>query len=135
MASSRLTFTEARKNVRELRRGGRQVSFTAWMVKAIGNAVGRNKLVHAVRLGRRKVVVFDDVDVGIPVEREVDGKGVPLALRIGAVNRKSVTDIEAELQGALNQPIRTEHDFVLNDNAVSPALMRIFTCCHSGCAC
>lgn len=118
--------TAARREVRRLKGEGVTVSFTSWMIKAIGNAVERNKLVHAMRLGRRKLVVFDEVDVGLPVERTVEGQGAPLALRIASVNTKSIQEIEEELRAALDQSIEDEHDYVLNENRVPPLVMKIF---------
>ena len=121
-----IDVTNARREVRRLKRAGQCASFTSWMLKAIGDSVDRNRLVHAASLGRRRVVLFSDVDIGMPVERTVAGEGVPLALRIAAVNRKTVTEIEEELQDALQQTIADERDYVLNGNRVSPAMMKIF---------
>jgi pyruvate/2-oxoglutarate dehydrogenase complex dihydrolipoamide acyltransferase (E2) component len=51
---------------------GERVSFFAWMVKCIAQAVSEHKEVNAYR-GRRGVVVFDDVDVSVIVEKTVAG--------------------------------------------------------------
>lgn len=121
-----IDVTGVREVVRRMRREGGQVSFTSWMIKAIGSAVERNKSVHALQRGKRQLLLFDGVDVAIPVERFVDGRAVPLALRIEGVNGKSVEAIEGELRAAQNQVIGSEHDYVLNENRMSRLSMKLF---------
>ncbi len=55
---------------------------------------------HAYRHGRRKLVVFDEVDVNPMVERQVGGsrRGTPSIIR--AANRKSLRQIHGETRAA-----------------------------------
>jgi hypothetical protein len=69
--------TKARQEVRRLRTEGKKVSFLAWMIKAIGCSLSNNRQAHAIAARRRRLVLFDDVDVALPVEREVEGSRVP----------------------------------------------------------
>ncbi len=118
--------TEARSHIRSLKRSGNRISFTSWMIKVVGEAAGRNPLVHALPYGKRRLVTFEEVDIALPVERTVDGKRVPLALRIASVNRKPVEEIEGELSRAREQPIAAEHDYVLNENRFRPSIMTLY---------
>ena len=34
--------------------------------------------IHGVRKGKRQVVIFNDIDISIIIEREADGKKAPL---------------------------------------------------------
>jgi len=69
--------TDARRHLRKLRQQGREISFTAWMIKTIGDCVARNRYAQAMRWKSRKLIAFYDVDIAIPIERAIGGKGVP----------------------------------------------------------
>jgi hypothetical protein len=45
-------------------------------------------------------VLFDDVDVTIPVEREVEGQKIPVNVIVRAANRKSLAEIDQEIRTA-----------------------------------
>jgi pyruvate/2-oxoglutarate dehydrogenase complex dihydrolipoamide acyltransferase (E2) component len=120
-----LDITEARKKIREKKRLSEDVSLTAWLIKCISNVCVEYKLMHGIRSGKRKVVVFDDVDISIMVERDTQGETVPLPYVLRRTNEKSVSEIWHEIKDAQEQPIRGEEDYVLGSrrNAV---LMRMF---------
>src|SRR5688572_6064647 len=62
--------TVARQLIRQYEaRTGDQLSFTAFIIACLGQAVSEDKTVQAYRLGSRKLIVFDDVDVTTMVER------------------------------------------------------------------
>jgi hypothetical protein len=46
--------TLARRAARLLRGQGQQVSFTAWMIKAISNSIIRNKYAHSMHLSKKQ---------------------------------------------------------------------------------
>jgi hypothetical protein len=118
--------TEARRAARALRRDGTAVSFTAWMIKAIGNCVARNRRAHALSLGRDRAVVFTDVDIALPVEKVVGDTLVPLPMLIKKTNAKSVQEINGEIERALDQAVRSEKDFILNEHQFSRAALRFY---------
>jgi hypothetical protein len=92
--------TEARKDVRRRRRAGEGVSFTAWLLKTIADELAADGEVDAARLGRRKNLVFDDVDIAVLVEKLVDGKAVPLPLVVRKADAKSAEEIGREIEDA-----------------------------------
>ncbi len=118
--------TSARSHLRQLRRGGAEISFTAWMIKTIGDCVARSPLVHALRWKRNALIAFRDVDIALPIERVVDGKGVPLPLLIHQVNLRTAQDIHREIQEALEKPISDERDFILGKHAFSKGSLRAY---------
>jgi pyruvate/2-oxoglutarate dehydrogenase complex dihydrolipoamide acyltransferase (E2) component len=71
------------------------------------------------------VVIFDDVDISMIVEKEVNGEKVPLPVVIRSVNEKSLSDIQLEIKSAKDQPIINEKDYVLGENQYKWA-MRLF---------
>ena len=91
------------------------ISFTGWIVKCVAQAICEHKQMNAYRLGRRKIVFFDDVDIPIPVEREIKGERRPLAYIIRKANEKSVGDITKEIRNVQYQKI-DELTEVLGEN-------------------
>jgi len=60
------------------------------------------------------------------VERNVDGKAVPLALLIKAANRKCLMDIDKEIKAALRHQIATERDYILSDHAFARSALTLY---------
>lgn len=56
---------------------GEGLSFTGWVISCLAKAASEHKRVHALRLGRHRVILFDDVDVAIVVQRRLEGTGPP----------------------------------------------------------
>jgi pyruvate/2-oxoglutarate dehydrogenase complex dihydrolipoamide acyltransferase (E2) component len=120
-----IDVTESRKKIRSLRaRPGVKISFTAWILKCIGQALNEHRQVHALRKGRTGLVIFDTVDISILVEKEVDGVPVPLPLVLRDVANKSVSAIFDEIDSAKRKIIQNGSDYVLDrdHNNKNPSL-------------
>ena len=93
--------TEARRAIRAYRaRTGAPLSLTAVLVHCLARAVDADRAMQAYRLGRRRLVLFDDVDVGIMVEHEIGGARIPIGFVIRAANAKGPGEIQREIQAA-----------------------------------
>jgi pyruvate/2-oxoglutarate dehydrogenase complex dihydrolipoamide acyltransferase (E2) component len=98
--------TEARAYIRAFKeRTGHGLSFTAWVMKCIGQAVSEHKHVQAMRKGKRELVLFDDVDISTIVERSVshdDGsiRTLPMPYVVRKANEKTVQQIHEEIRAA-----------------------------------
>lgn len=93
--------TEARRAIRAYRaRTGSPLSLTAFLIYCLARAVDADKAMQAYRLGPHRQVQFDAVDVGIMVEREVDGAKIPVGAVIRAANRKGLDQIQQEIRAA-----------------------------------
>lgn len=112
-----LDVTEPRKLIKQ-RKQFEKISFNSWLIKCISNVVEEFKLIHGIKKGKRKVVIFDDIDISIVIEREVDGTKVPLPYVIRKTNQKSISDIYTEIKNGQRQPIKGEQDYVLGENRV-----------------
>lgn len=55
-------------------RTGESLSFTAFIATCLARAIDEDKYMHAYRKGRNQLVIFDDVDVTIQVERKMDNQ-------------------------------------------------------------
>lgn len=121
-----LDVTEARKLLREKKKLGERVSFNSWLIKCISLAVEEFREIHGVRKGKRKVVIFDDIDISIVIEREVDGQKVPLPYVIRRTNAKSIVEIDQEVKGGQSQAIEGKDDYVLGGAKKSTFLMELY---------
>lgn len=91
--------TDARQAIRAYRaRTGEALSFTAFVVACLGQAVDTHKQLHAYRDWRNRVVIFDEVDVNMLFEVEVDGQKTIRPHILRGVNKKSAAAIEREIQ-------------------------------------
>jgi pyruvate/2-oxoglutarate dehydrogenase complex dihydrolipoamide acyltransferase (E2) component len=101
--------TAARAAIAQAKRAGRDVSFTGWAVWCVARAAAEHKRVHALRKGRRSLVVFDDVDVALAVFRQVKddaaGERIPMPFVVRRANERSVEQIAAALRGAQTRPL------------------------------
>ena len=98
--------TDARKKIRKLfEKTGEKYSFTSWICKCVAQTLSEHKDLNAYRLGRRKIVVFDDVDIGIPIERIVNGEPKPLGYVLRKVNEKTVSEITKELRDVQKEEV------------------------------
>ena len=98
--------TDSRNAIRDYRRkSGRGMSLTAWVVKCIGQAVAEQPEVQACRKGRRGLVVFEDVDVLVVVERLVGSERVPLPYIVRRANTKSLQQVHDEIRSAQLQEL------------------------------
>lgn len=101
-----IDVTDARDAIRDIReKTGRKPSFTGWMVKCIAEALTRHPELNTYRQGWRKIVMFEDVDVAIPVERTVNGEPRTMVYIIRQANDKHVGEITGEIRAAQHQEV------------------------------
>lgn len=118
--------TLARRAARTLRSEGHAVSFTAWMIKAIANAIARNRSAQAIAHGRNRIIVFDSVDIALPVEKLVGGKPVPIPLLIREADGKTPQAIQDEIDAARQQTVMDEEDFILGASGLSRTALKLY---------
>ena len=91
--------TAARRLLREQKaRSGESLSFTAFILHCVGAAVSQDRMVHACKDWRGRLVLFDDVDVNTIIEIELEERRFPLAYVVRAVNRRSVRELHDEIR-------------------------------------
>jgi pyruvate/2-oxoglutarate dehydrogenase complex dihydrolipoamide acyltransferase (E2) component len=100
-----IDVTLPRQSLRQHKaRTGEILSFTAFLAACVGQAVERNKEVHAYRNWRGQLVLFDDVDIAIMVERDMRGKKIPLTHIVRGANTRTVRAIHEEIRAVQAQP-------------------------------
>ena len=98
--------TLARKYIAEHKaRTGESLSFTAFLAFCLGRAVEEHKEVQACIKGRRQLVIFDDVNIGLMVEHKAGEKGALMGHVIQAANRKTYREIHEEIRSVQSAPV------------------------------
>jgi pyruvate/2-oxoglutarate dehydrogenase complex dihydrolipoamide acyltransferase (E2) component len=103
--------TKARESIREFKaRTGEGLSFTGWVMKCIGQAVSENKHIQAMRKGRKSLILFDDVDISVVVERSVGDSNnlsetLPMPYVVRKANEKNVREIHNEIRTAQKESL------------------------------
>ncbi len=96
-----LDVTDARRAIHQRRaETGEPLSFTAFVVACLARAIDQDKTMHAHQKGTRDLVLFDDVDVTVVVERTVDAAKIPVPYIVRAANHKTAVEISREISDA-----------------------------------
>ena len=90
---------------------GEVLSFTGYLVFCLAHAIDEDKTVQAFLKDRKKLVIFEDVDVGLPIERQVDGTRVPTSHIIRGANHKTYMEIHEEIRSAQSQAVQPNKGF------------------------
>jgi pyruvate/2-oxoglutarate dehydrogenase complex dihydrolipoamide acyltransferase (E2) component len=98
--------TRARAHLKEHKATtGESLSFTAFLTTCVAKAVDENKSVQASRKGRKHLILFEDVDVYLPIEHDIAGQKQVIPYVIRAANRKTVREIHHEIRAAQVQDV------------------------------
>jgi pyruvate/2-oxoglutarate dehydrogenase complex dihydrolipoamide acyltransferase (E2) component len=80
---------------------GESLSFTAFLIACLAQAVEEHKAVQASRKGSKHLILFEEVDVLTYIERGV----APMPYIIRAANHKTVREIHHEIRAAQVQDV------------------------------
>jgi pyruvate/2-oxoglutarate dehydrogenase complex dihydrolipoamide acyltransferase (E2) component len=105
--------TENRKRLHDLRRKGTNISFNAWLIKVISNVLDMHPEASAYLYNKKKLILFNDINISIMVEKKIDNNRVPIAMVIEKTNEKSAQEITAEIENARSKDL-SDNDFVIN---------------------
>jgi len=98
--------TRARAHLREHKATtGESLSFTAFLTACLAKAVDEHKAVQACRKSSKHLIVFEEVDVYLPIEHDVAGQKQPMPYILRAANRKTVREIHHEIRAAQVQGV------------------------------
>jgi len=95
-----------RKQLGEHRlRTGESISITSYIAKCFASAIENDKCIQSRRLGRSRLIAFDDVDLAFLMEREWEGETITVFYIVRAAHRKTALEIHHELQAAKAAPL------------------------------
>ena len=93
--------TEPRRLMREHEAiTGEKLSFTTYIIRCLGKAVGENKAVAACRKGKNKLIIFDDVGIVMVIEGETAGRKQLMMHVVKSAHTKSFREIHDEVAEA-----------------------------------
>jgi pyruvate/2-oxoglutarate dehydrogenase complex dihydrolipoamide acyltransferase (E2) component len=104
--------TESRKKLRVLRKKGTGISFNAWLIKVIGSVLHMHPEAAAFRCNKKKLIIFNDINISLLVEKKIGDAKVPIPLVIEKVNEKTALQITHEIEQAKAQELQSR-DIVL----------------------
>jgi energy-converting hydrogenase A subunit M len=115
-------ITDARKKIREEIRKGRRISLQAFIIKSIASAVSESKELNSI-LSKNRLVIFDDIDINIPLELNIEGDKFPRQIIIRKASEKSIEEIFNEIEEAKKQFF--QHNVTGNEDKWAMGLMKI----------
>jgi pyruvate/2-oxoglutarate dehydrogenase complex dihydrolipoamide acyltransferase (E2) component len=84
------------------------VSFTAWLIKLFSECINEHKEVGAYRFRKRKLIIFNDVNFTVLVEKEFQKTKVPIPLVIKKTNKKTIREIYLEIHNAKQETFKKD---------------------------
>ena len=100
--------TEPRRRIREYKaRTGEAVSFTAFVIACLGKAIDEHKMMHAYRDWRNRLIVFEEVDVNVVFEVDMDGRKMVMPHWLRAVNKRTLRELHTEIRAVQARPEQT----------------------------
>jgi pyruvate/2-oxoglutarate dehydrogenase complex dihydrolipoamide acyltransferase (E2) component len=91
-------------------RTGESLSFTGYLTLCVACAVEEHKAVQAYRKGHRQLVQFDQVDVGLMIERQIGEKKVLSGHVIRDASHKTYREIHEEIRSAQSTPVDSSEE-------------------------
>jgi pyruvate/2-oxoglutarate dehydrogenase complex dihydrolipoamide acyltransferase (E2) component len=93
-------ISEPRQMIQEHRqKTGERLSLTAYVVTCLAQAIAEHPQLNSIRKGRR-LIVLDDVTIGVLVERVLDGERMPENFGVRYAQKKTLQEIHSELRSA-----------------------------------
>lgn len=111
-----LDVTAARAKLKEHKKRRERISFFGWLIKAISVSIKDHRPVAAFLKGKRKLFIFNDINLSVAIEKEIAGNRVPIPLVIENAGEKTIEAITAEISQAKEQ-VLTDQDIVLQNKS------------------
>ena len=86
-------------------RTGETLSFTGYLAYCLARAVEEDKVVQSYRKGHNQVIMFDEVNVGLMIERQIGGTRAVTGYVVQDASHKSYLEIHQEIRTAQSTPV------------------------------
>lgn len=107
-----IDVTNSRSRLKMLKTENKKISFISWLIKVIGYTIKQHEFVGAYLKGKKQIIIYNDINISIIVEKSIDGQKVPIPLVINKTNERSIESIKDQINDAINKEF-TEEDIVL----------------------
>ena len=84
---------------------GETLSFTGYLTYCMARAVDEDRSVQVYLKGRKQLVQFDDVDVGLMIERQIGEKRALMGYVVRGANHKTYREIHQEIRAVQALPL------------------------------
>jgi len=105
--------TETRQKLSKLRKNDTNISFNAYLIKAISRALEKYPDASSFLFSKKKLITFNDHNISFLVEKQIGGRKVPLPMVLEKVNLKSALEVSREIENVKNQAV-TKKNIVLD---------------------
>lgn len=96
-----VNVTTARQLIREFEiKTSERISFASWVAKCIADSAEKYPEINSFRKGKSKLILFEDVDVIVMIEKKLKDKVIPVPYSIRRCNKKNLLDISREIKNA-----------------------------------
>lgn len=103
---------------------GQTLSFTAWFSKCVSDAIKAHKEVNScLTSNKRAVVTFEDVDLTVIIEKDINGDKSPIPYVLRKTNEKTLLELHQEIRDAKEKAMN-EEDFIFERR--NPGLVKFF---------
>ncbi len=95
-----IDITEGKRKIQEIKNHTKKdFSLTGWIIYCVAKMIQEFPEIHAIKK-KNKVIIFQDVDVAVMVNRNIEGNEFPVVNVIRKANEKTVKTINEEIQNA-----------------------------------
>ncbi|NPD88171.1 MAG: hypothetical protein HGN29_05590 [Asgard group archaeon] len=118
--------TEARKIIKDYYdKNNKRISFTGWISKCVSEAIKENKIVHAYRVKKGKIIIPQEIRFGIMVEKQTkEGQKVPFMAVIDKTEERNVIEISDEIR-KIQEEVIEEQDQMMGEQNLMRKLQLI----------
>ncbi|MCF8381872.1 MAG: 2-oxo acid dehydrogenase subunit E2 [Bacteroidales bacterium] len=111
-----IDITASREKIKTYKKEIKKITFTAWLIKAISLTLKDYESAAAFLKGKRRMIIFNDINVSMVVEKNIQGHKVPMPMIIEKANERAIESITEQISQAQNQ-VLTDKDIILQTKA------------------
>lgn len=111
-----IDISASREKIKKYKKETGRISFTAWLIYVISRTLKDYERAAAYLKGTRQVVIFNDINVSIIVEKNIHGQKVPMPLIIEKANERTIESITTQIANAQITEL-TNNDIVLQSKS------------------
>lgn len=101
-----LDISKTRNKIKEYNKhNNNKISFTAWIISVISNTIKKYETPSSYLKGKNKLMIFENINVSIIVEKDLNGQKVPIPLIIEKANEISIEAISKQINDAKNKQV------------------------------